>query len=226
MTEKEKTILELISKYLKNNGCEYAEIDVDPYNYKPYNGRSFQCGEAYKNNNKFPFDIQDFVNDFIVNNLDDDIETDNLTEIHLRIYPEDRKILLSATYSELTEGDEETLERESSDDSDLKQMMETWIEQGLYSFAEITFDGGGDSGYIDNDVTIYGQGDLPINSNLGDFTGLEDYLYSMLNNFSGWEINEGSRGYFKVDTRAGEVILYFRWMVDKYETIDIETWQY
>lgn len=226
MTEKEKTILELISKYLKNNGCEYAEIDIDAYSYSPYNGRSFECGNTYKNNNRFPFDISDFVKEFIEKNLSVGIDDENLSELHLRIYPDDRKIILSASYSELVEGDEQTVERNVSDDNQLQTMMQTWTEEGLHPFAEVRFDGGGDSGYIHNDITIYGQGDLPNESDLNHFSGLEDYLYDMLNTFGGWEINEGSVGYFKIDTRAGEIILYFSWMEDEYETVEIEIWKF
>ena len=57
MTPKQKSIFELISKYASSRGCEYLEMDVDPWNYTPYNGRSVGCGtEEYEKKEKMPFD--------------------------------------------------------------------------------------------------------------------------------------------------------------------------
>ena len=51
----------------------------------------------------------------------------------------------------------------------------------------VTYEGGGDSGYIENQYeSSNGGGDVP--------AGIEDICYQLLEDFGGWEINEGSQG--------------------------------
>ena len=61
---------------------------------------------------------------------------------------------------------------------------------------------------------------------MGDFPGLEDYLYDMLNNYGSWEINEGSQGYFRIDTIAGTVELFFTWNEYQNENVRIGDWEF
>ena len=70
MTPKQKSIFELISKYASSRGCEYLEMDVDPWNYTPYNVIYFGCGtERHENPQKLPFDIGDIITDMLVKML-------------------------------------------------------------------------------------------------------------------------------------------------------------
>ena len=132
-----------------------------------------------------------------------------MVELQLRVYGQERRVILDAVYSELVEGPSESTERNVENDDNLKNLIGEWESKGLYPFGEVTFNGGGDSGYIEGDVQIYK--DPTIEKPLGDFPGLEDYLYDMLNNYGSWEINEGSQGYFRIDTIAGTVELFFTW---------------
>jgi hypothetical protein len=67
---------------------------------------------------------------------------------------------------------------------------------------EIDFSGGGDSGYIEDVISC----------NNRTFNNLitrefEDFLYSMLSEYGGWEINEGSQGKFEIDFKNNVVVL-------------------
>ena len=68
---------------------------------------------------------------------------------------------------------------------------------------KVSFQGSGDSGYIDSDgVNEDGERfDLP--------GGLEDVFYDMLSNYGGWEINEGSQGDFTVNCNQKVIILEY-----------------
>lgn len=226
MTEKEKSIFELMSKYMISRGCEFAEIDLDSYSYTPYNNRDFGCGtgQHIERGDKFPFGISDFIKEFVNSNQDYGIDDDNLVELQLRVYGQERRVILDAVYSELVEGPSESTERNVENDDNLKNLIGEWESKGLYPFGEVTFNGGGDSGYIEGDVQIYK--DPTIEKPLGDFPGLEDYLYDMLNNYGSWEINEGSQGYFRIDTRAGTVELFFTWNEYQNENVRIGDWEF
>lgn len=227
MTEKEKSIFELMSKFMKSRGCEFAEIDLDADSYEPYNNRDFGCGTGHhiERRDKFPFGISDFVKEFVNSNQDYGIDDENLVELQLRVHGQERRVTLDAVYSEVVEGPSESTERSVEEgDEYLKKLIGEWESNGLYPFGEVTFNGGGDSGYIDNDVQVY-TGDI-VNRPLGDFPGLDDYLYDMLSSYGGWEINEGSQGYFRIDTRAGTVELFFTWNEYKNENVRIGAWEF
>ena len=215
-----------MSKYMISRGCEFAEIDLDSYSYTPYNNRDFGCGtgQHIERGDKFPFGISDFIKEFVNSNQDYGIDDDNLVELQLRVYGQERRVILDAVYSELVEGPSESTERNVENDDNLKNLIGEWESKGLYPFGEVTFNGGGDSGYIEGDVQIYK--DPTIEKPLGDFPGLEDYLYDMLNNYGSCEINEGSQGYFRIDTRAGTVELFFTWNEYQNENVRIGDWEF
>jgi len=64
---------------------------------------------------------------------------------------------------------------------------------------ELTYNGGGDSGYIDNTYTT----DKGKTGVVPEF--LEDIAYYLLKEFGGWEINEGSQGNIFINKDAIEV---------------------
>jgi hypothetical protein len=106
--------------------------------------------------------------------------------------------------------DEETNEN-------LKSIMDKLKEKGVYPYAEVSFNGGGDEGYIDSTMVIDSH-NKP-SQRVEDFAGLDDFLYNMLGNFGGWEIDEGSFGNFLIDTRAGTITLRFTWNEYIYENV-------
>ncbi len=70
MTDKQKSIFELVSKYAQSRGCEYIEIDIVPWTREPYNGRSVGCGtEEYEKKEKMPFDISELITEYTNENL-------------------------------------------------------------------------------------------------------------------------------------------------------------
>jgi hypothetical protein len=226
MTEKQKSIFELIFKYLNSRNCETAEFDLDAYSYSPYNGRSYSCvsGDnlSSRSDDKLPFDVSDFITEFI-NSESLDIDDDNLVELQLMIHPKTRKIELIAVYSDIVDGTSEQTEREASEDETTKALIDSLENSGLYPYAEIQFDGSGDSGYIHDHISV--DSGLKPSKDLTNFPQLQDYLYDMLNNYGGWEINEGSYGVFTISLSMGTVTLDFTWNEYQNETVPIKTWK-
>ena len=215
MTPKQKSIFELVSKYSSSRGCEYLEIDVDPWNNMPYNGRNFGCGdEKHETPQKLPFDISEIITEFL-NSLDHGFDEDNLSGMSFKLYPKTKKIVVLGTYQDLGDGDSSEIEMDEETNNDLKSIMDELKEKGVYPYAEVRFNGGGDDGYIESEMII-DSGNEP-SQRVEDFAGLDDFLYNMLGNFGGWEIDEGSFGNFLIDTRAGTIRLNFTWNEYKYE---------
>jgi hypothetical protein len=226
MTEKQKSIFELIFKYLNSRNCETAEFDLDSYSYSPYNGRSYSCvsGDnlSSRGEDKLPFDVSDFITEFI-NGESLDIDDENLVELQLMIHPKTRKMELMAVYSEIVDGASEQTERDASEDETTKALIDSLENSGLYPYAEIQFDGSGDSGYIHDHISV--ESGLKPSKDLTNFPQLQDYLYDMLNDYGGWEINEGSYGVFTISLSMGIVTLDFTWNEYQNDTVPIKTWE-
>jgi hypothetical protein len=63
---------------------------------------------------------------------------------------------------------------------------------------QLDYNGSGDSGYIESSFVDGGR--VPAN--------IENWCYEVLeNNYGGWEINEGSQGYFLFDTKNNTIEL-------------------
>ena len=87
------------------------------------------------------------------------------------------------------------------DSPDLLETMKDWLNKGI-PIIKVNFNGGGDSGYIDD----FGYDEK--NNNYPIPASMEDFLYNMLeSNFGGWEINEGSQGEFEIYNDSSEIIL-------------------
>lgn len=217
MTPKQKSIFELVSKYVASRGCEYLEIDIDPWNYTPYNGRNFGCGtEGHENPQKLPFDISEIITEYVGENASD-FDDDNLSSISFRLYPQTRTVTIIGTYQEIVDGPLDETERSEEDDEKLKEIMNFLREEDIYPFAEVQFNGGGDDGYIDDNLDVH-TGSKP-QRNVSSVPGLEDYLYDMLNVYGGWMNDEGSFGTFMIDSRAGTITLKFVWNEYAYEDV-------
>ena len=116
MTPKQKSIFELISKYASSRGCEYLEMDVDPWNYTPYNGRSVGCGtEEYEKKEKMPFDISELITEYTNENLSD-VDDENLSGLNFRLYPKTRTVTISGTYEEIVDGGSSESEKNKEED--------------------------------------------------------------------------------------------------------------
>jgi hypothetical protein len=218
MTPKQKSIFELISKYTSSRGCEYLEMDIDPWNFTPYNGRDFGCGtERHENPQKLPFDIGDIITEYVGENASD-FDQDNLSGLSFRLYPQTRTVTITGTYQEIVDGPSTTNEKsEEDDDENLKEIMDFLKKEDIFPFAEVEFSGGGDSGYIDDTLHV-DAGSKPQRT-VDSVPGLSDYLYEMLGEYGGWEIDEGSFGNFMIDSRAGTITLNFTYNEYAYENV-------
>ena len=89
-----------------------------------------------------------------------------------------------------------------------------------YSVTEIvcTYNGGGDSGYIENDMELGGD-TVPTPS------GIEDYCYTVLEDFGGWEINEGSQGNITFNLKSKEYSIDHQWNTEELRNFSILTIQ-
>lgn len=92
---------------------------------------------------------------------------------------------------------------EYSFDDISNEEIKDWLSEMSQSFTSgnIHYEGSGDSGYIEEDIRFND------NSRSGYPNQLEDWMYRELNQFGGWEINEGSQGDFHFNFDKGIISL-------------------
>ena len=125
----------------------------------------------------------------------------------LVIIPEKREIILKTIYVEIEPGVEQVTTHEFEDDD---KVFNDLKEKGIKSLS-FDFTGGGDSGYIEDYVEVVDINNEISKGNLSNFGLLENYLYGMLGDYDGWEINEGSQGSFMVNVKDRLIRLLFTW---------------
>lgn len=70
-----------------------------------------------------------------------------------------------------------------------------------YDIGVVSYEGSGDSGYIEDRMVLDGDEQITIPADL------ETWMYNQLENYGGWEINEGSQGKFTFNFRDGIINL-------------------
>ena len=211
MTEKQKQIFELIALAAKRSECERIGLELEFYNSEPFQGRMYHClSPDGHSNKKLPFDVTDNLNEWW-NENDFRIDEEGLSYAELVIIPEKREIILKTIYVEYEPGLEEVTTHEYDDDD---KVFNTLKEKDIkYVYAE--FSGGGDSGYIEDNIEVVNINKEHSQARLSDIVGLEEYLYAMLEDYGGWEINEGSQGqiYFDLDKKMATI--EFTWNTEE-----------
>jgi hypothetical protein len=166
----------------------------------------------------------------IVNQYADDLydegpgSVDNASEyfyVDGEIYPSENKIVFNqvrfTSYGTSDSGYEVYIDDYEENES----MYDTFIEVGKFldeikaTSVTIGYSGSGDSGAIDNNYeSENGTGDVP--------AGIEDICYKLLEEYGGWEINEGSQG--NIVFTKDEISVNHEWNTedDDSNEIDIE----
>jgi len=202
MDEKDKKILQLAATFMEKNGCLWGEMDADGYSYNFYGGRRFQCGTSEKeqgSNMNLPFEIGPILTKILEERSEDIPEEldswDNygsISSVSVKIYPKERKIKVYGVYQVSIQLGEDIDNVEMPDE--IITIMNTWdIKSG-----RVDFNGGGDSGYIEDHIYDTGGENQSV-SQIDDNGELDAFLYRVLDQYGDWYNNEGASGYIELD---------------------------
>jgi hypothetical protein len=207
-----KVVLNLFQKFLELNKCSVASFELDAYNLKLYSGSKFYCNGQWTNS---PVPIDRFIEDFMDtlkgnDELDTWVDTPDGgdTEIYnytFEINPEERMVRIYGNYSYYTEGEQENNLYDTDElPEEIIEFLDKLSEEG-HGELEVNFQGGGDSGWIEED----GRTRKDDNYKIPDV--VENYCYELLNKYPGWEVNEGSQGEFYFDSSKMMVSFDFQY---------------
>jgi hypothetical protein len=191
LNDKDRKTLKVFCLMLRSRGSENALLDFNFYQDYPQQDRSFYSNNPYQNIEGFD-EIYDLAEKITIPIIEDEIDyyessggvsfcvdcTEKLIFFKAHVYEMNTK-----NYSE---------EYDMSQLVDLKSFKDFVKSVGNSKTATVTYEGSGDLGYINSDVELSnGESSDDILS-----TELKEWLFNKLENFGGWEINEGSQGSF------------------------------
>jgi len=187
----------LLYFFLKSEGHDHITVS-----FNIQSGEIDYWYDAYgRGSIKLPERLKDFYEKLVnlVMEEDFEIDYDNYHTIDVTYDIDDNQLLIRDNEVVLVTKD--TGASEEIESPDLLETMKNWLDKGILMM-KVEFNGGGDSGYIDD----YGYDEKGNNHPIP--ASMEDFLYNMLeSNFGGWEINEGSQGQFEIYNKSSEIIL-------------------
>lgn len=213
LTPEQIKSLKLFSYYIKSYGKTKVDTAYHYYDgsfdYKDdsWYGGSGHSVESYQ-------EIDNVIQSIIDSNLlDDNMDFEGYGKLEVTIDSDNDTIeIVSVGYfmNSRTMGDTKEISEMDGGEELLKLVKSENVTQGT-----VDFSGGGDSGDINNNLSIHRGGYIPLPKQI------ENELYDWLESFyGGWEINEGSQGSFNFDFSDGTVELYFE---ENYEESETDT---
>ena len=203
LTPEEKQYLRRISNYLGSMGMQDGNIEIEMDNQEEFDYDNVSWDYVTHFTNNYNADIpsglipilQKIMKYCDDNNLikEPDYDDMNYQRLEYDIDIDSKKINFTRLWSFYTRGEGSSVTWE---DEQGKAQFEHWEEIGVLEdltipddgILTVTYNGSGDSGYLESSFNETGDG-VP--------AAMEDWCYRELSdNYSGWEINEGSDGSF------------------------------
>ena len=204
LTPEEKKYLNMVCNYLKSYGMRNGTINIELDNEQQDVSEEtidwqYITHFDYNSRADIPeglFPILKKIWSFAVDNnlfeFPDDIEYVNYQYIEIEIDGLSKDISVKHYY---TFYDQSLPQSQLFDSKEDKEMFDGWMDNELKDtevpesgYLTIRYNGSGDSGYIDS---VFDETGDPVPAEI------EDWCYRELeSNHGGWEINEGSEGYF------------------------------
>ena len=211
--KKLKTLLNILNPFFSKMDCEIT-FDVDGYSHQVHGGNYVYCDGGRV---ALPVDISKELDNFmesISSSLDQEIDDSEVYRYEIKINPENRTLEVIAHYTVYGQDGPYEAEMVAQESCDI------FKDGGAIDTVHFDFSGGGDSGYVeDNGIDAEGN---PQNL----FKKAEDDCYSILENFGGWEINEGSSGFLVFHVNKGKLTLEFTWNTEEVGEELQGTWTY
>ena len=210
-----KVVLNIFQKFLELNKCKKVIFDVGGYDLDMQDER-FTCNGQRVNP---PIPIGKFIENFM-EALDSSGDLERYGEDDQEIYnyefavdSENKQVSIFGNYSvyKVEETQITELYAKDMDDEEFSNFFKKLREEGDFEL-EVQFEGGGDSGWI------HDTGETRKTDNYPVPPFIMETMYQMLEDYPGWEINEGSQGEFTFESAGGKDRLTLNFNMNTEET--------
>jgi hypothetical protein len=224
ISEEDKVVLRKVAKYLKSYNMRQGVIQIENDYYRDPEDLIRNLSNF---SNNWSVEIPDFFRPYLSEIIEKSLKNlerfdmDNISYDHidLEISSDSNTLWITRYYGYEEPGDSNGLTwGDDTEDTELvtrllNEIKESGAEPDDDGILQLDFNGSGDSGYLEGEFSS-GSGRVPAH--------IEDWCYEVLeNNFGGWEINEGSQGYFifNVKNRIIELEITMNQMVEESDEI-------
>lgn len=212
MEQKYKVLFNLINPAFLKSGCKKAVMEFDE-SFSIYQD-GYYCGHQNTGSPKsFLIPIERELSEYVEGAVGDNTwheETGSeYYTYEVEINPEFRSVEIFGTYTVYgTEPLEETVIEMEEEPEEFKPIFDYLNDEGS-DILEVNVDAGGDSGWIhDTNDDVNGNSITTSNE-------MEEVCYRLLNQHSGWEINEGSHAKFTFDPHRNILIFEFAYNTEE-----------
>lgn len=222
--QNQKKIFNLLSKYIQSNGVKLGEIIFDDFSHevKYSNLDNYFKGQIHFANKRhmiLPLSAYDFIKKLISDSISGESHIVNVDDIgtsfmRIEIDTIDKSISGYFEYYMTKTGEESSYDWSEDDEaaSAIIGIIKTspGINLNQSRVLRLEYSGGGDSGYLESAFNDRG-GPVP--------SLVDDWCYRVLTDLhNGWEINEGSQGYFEFDLNNNTILLEHSFNEDFFES--------
>ena len=211
LSPEEKKYFEFLWRLGKSYSTKYMtfEFDYDDIYSDGANVSEFLSDDSYPNPVVIPEKVAVFLTNYFNKNVYEglegvfdgmNIDDPSSQRVYFIIDLEKRQIRSWVETDYFGEGENQSAFRDIPK-SVFKSMESSLEDSEFQQYIHIPFEGGGDSGYIYDSVTLNDGTRFEISGTLSDI------LYEMLP--GGWEINEGSQGRFTIDLEEKTIELEY-----------------
>lgn len=224
LTPEDKKVLNLISNYIRSNGLREGQIEID-MDYGDLDIERIKNVTIFSNsyNVEIPEELIEICYKILKHidenqGLDVDVDDLNYERLDIELDTLEKSITVSHFISYYEQSDSDYTEWSEEDYKDLDENPITKMFNELENEPDITpvdghlqlrYNGSGDSGYLED--FFESGGSVP--------ASVSDWCYEQLESLhGGWEINEGSQGYFIFDLNNKTVELNHTMNVEESES--------
>jgi hypothetical protein len=222
LTPEELKTLQVFAYYCRSNGADRVYTTI----YLSACSRDWKDDNWYSNQVSRSIESYDKIDDLVEKLVDDESITDRFTEcdgsqrIEVEIDCKERILNIYAyetVYGSEPHGSEYSLDDIKSEytEEEYNAVVELFERLGDDN-ASVNFSGGGDDGYIEDDMYINGERyDIP--------RPIEELMYSMISsNYAGWENNEGAQGSWEFNPRDKTIYFDFNYNTEEEQDVNID----
>lgn len=219
MEQKYKVLYNIFNQFLLKSNCTKVIIELGD-TFDIWSGDKFWCERGNNNGTSIPYPLP--IGREISEYVENIVENDNLYRssnngeefynFEFVILPEERTIEIYGIYSVYGTQDYQEQVIEAEKEPDVFDEIFEYLDSQKVDILEVGVNAGGDSGWIEDEAYDINGIQITVTDEM------KDVGYQLLNNFPGWEINEGSTSKFIWDRHRRVLIFEFAYNYEEQAT--------
>lgn len=214
MEQKFKVLFNIFNQFLVKTSCEKISLELGD-TFDIWSGDKFYCERKNGSTNiNFPLPMSREISEYVENVVRDENsyysdEGEEFYNFEFVMYPEERMVEVYGTYSIYGTEDNQEQIIEAKEEPEVFDEIFEYLDDSGADILEVNVEAGGDSGWIEDESYDVNGKKISVTEEM------KEVGYRLLNNFPGWEINEGSTAKFTWDRHRRILIFEFAYNTEE-----------